>query len=111
MNDGLKTRGAALPAGSAEVPDARRRLLTFGAGLLPVLPLMPGCGGGPTSEAGTPLLGGAAGAEGAPEFDVPPPPEPDPPSPPLPGMSPDNRAAGAPVGAVGVTWTTPCASV
>ena len=42
-----------------DFPDAHRRLLTLGVGLFPILPLLPGCGGGPVSEAGTPLLGGA----------------------------------------------------
>ena len=86
------TKRAVESAAIDGAPDPRRRLLTFGAGLLPVLPLIPGCGGGPNSEAGTPVVGtaadkGAAG-KGAPEFDVPPPPEFDPPPAPLPAPAP-----------------------
>ena len=46
-------------------PDTQRRLLTLGVGLFPILPLLPGCGGGPVSEAGTPVVGTADSANSA----------------------------------------------
>ncbi len=44
-----------------ELPDHQRRVFAFGMGLFPVLPLLPGCGGGAASEAGAPLFGGGGG--------------------------------------------------